>query len=53
MTDASYTLVTVQTGKEYHYNAGGMGLKKYVAGDTLTIPTADAVKAKAAGLVTY
>lgn len=50
---AAFTTVTVATGKEIHVNVGGMGLTKYTAGQTVKIQTQDAVRFKAAGLVTY
>ncbi len=53
MTSAGFTVVTVATGKTITVNVGGQGLTTYVAGDTPTIQTADAVRFKAMGLVTY
>lgn len=50
---AAYTTVTVATGKEIYVNVAGMGLVKKVATETVSIPTHEAVKLKAAGLVTY
>jgi hypothetical protein len=50
---ATMTTVTVQTGKELYVSEGGMELVKKVAGETASIPTAEAVKLKAAGIVTY
>lgn len=50
---ATMTTVTVQTGKELYVSNGGMSMTKKVAGDTASIPTAEAVKLKAIGVVTY
>lgn len=50
---ATFTTVTVVTGKQIHVNIGGMGLTTYNGGDTVKIQTQDAVRFKAAGLVTY
>jgi len=53
MAGVTMQQVTVQTGKEIYVNTGGMEVKKYVGGDTPTIPLPLAVQYKAAGLVTY
>ena len=50
---AAMTTVTVQTGKELTINTGGCTLTKKVATETASIPTHQAAKLKAAGVVTY
>ena len=50
---AAVTTVTVETGKELTVNKGGCTLTKVAAGGTASIPTHQAAKLKAAGIVTY
>ena len=49
---ASMTTVTVATGKVLTVSTG-QGLKKYVATNTVSIPTHQAAVLKAQGVVTY
>jgi hypothetical protein len=50
---AAMTTVTVQTNKELHLSKGGRAIVKKVATEQASIPTHEAVKLKAAGIVTY
>lgn len=47
------TVVTVATGKELTVSRGGGTIEKYTATQTVSIPTDQAAKLKAAGIVTY
>lgn len=50
---AAMTTVTVATGKKLVVSRGGARLEEYSATETVSIPTHEAARLKAQGIVTY